>query len=246
MSPLLEVQELGQLEGDEVSLGLALRPFASDGIVVELEVEVVPVDAVKGVANDFFPFPIFLEEGFEFVLVAVGVVFHVGALAVCAGQLLVDVLEYGIELLDKYFPPVVDGLGHYGERVLEYIHQRRVVGKVGSQQGVALPEGILIADEPLEVIGVVLRDDGVDKPSPLFAAAGDQEGIGRRNHDKGDFPDVLRIFSVRFPVVAYLLPVASLQTAGDGDFAVQFVAVEALQHHEVRVVLYIIGVGRVE
>ena len=223
-----EKVELGKPEGYRVGLTLPLAARAPHGIAIEHQFQVVAVDAASRVPDN----EVALACGGKMLLhravVEVALVVQAHGFAL-AGHGIVVVHEDGQELLHPLAAPLMNHRRMARHFRLHGLIQQRVAHFL-LDHGVALLDGLVIADDGIEVLAVVLRDDLVHETPALLTAATHQVPVHGRHHDNGQQADVLAQPLILLAVVAHDLALAALQ--GDADFQRRLLAgVTALQHH---------------
>ena len=155
---------------------------------------------------------------------------------VVAGNVAVDLLEYGYEGFDESAPLLVDRLSLGCHLLFQHVEQGCVRLFFHLQQGVALLKRFVVAVERLDVSGVVLCNSHVHEVAPLLAAAFDEHRVRRRDKDKGDESDVLRQAFVLFLVAFEVLLLSALHTAIHLVGVAVVASVGTLEHEEVGIV----------
>ena len=184
---------LRQAQGDGKCLLLALRGSAAHGHSTEGQHNVVAVWACRGVAEKVVARAVaFKEVGHRHSLFLLegAAVFHACVLGVGAGDGGIIAAVY----CGEAFYGVAAGCG---DVACGKVHgtfdglKEEGVGGIVAQEFVALLEGVVVADEVVEIARVALTDNHVDEATAVFAGSGDEVRVGRGDEHSREEADVL-------------------------------------------------------
>ena len=148
-------------------------------------------------------------------------------------DVLIDLLKHRYQFLHESLPLPVDHLTMKRHLLLPDLQEFQVGLLLHLQQRVALKQGLVVAVERLDISVVVLRDYHIHQPPALLAATFDEQGVARRNEDKGYQPDVLRQSLILLLIALEVLLRAPFHSAIDRGRICRVIIVEPLQHEEV-------------
>lgn len=239
--------ELRQFERDQKRFLLALRTEFLDRIVVDLERQIVFVDANRSVLQHTILLQIFVQQRQQTLVVQRAFVNELHRFGRACNHLVVlvedrdeigdEVLSFFENLLSEAVELFVvnrQGIG------LEHMIERKIF-----EQCVALGEDFLVLDELLQITRIELRDHAVDEFAPGFAAFGDQIDIGGRNHDQRNESDVIREFIIDFAVALEDFLLSFFKAAHDLLKAFLFLKF-AVDHKKLLAVLDVLYRQRIE
>lgn len=180
---------LGQFQGDQERLLLALRAVFAQGVAADSEHQIVAVNARRGELVGQILLPRGEENLTERTVVQFRFVVQFDLLAV-ARKYAVILRRHGLQPLGELPPPGVNPLALFDELHVVNL-QHRLVGHV-LEQPVALGQHGVVAHHGGQIAPVQLRDEGVEVAAPFVRGVADQGAVRRRYDHGGDKPHVVR------------------------------------------------------
>ena len=243
LTVVFEIEKLRQFHGDEEGFDLSLRGFSAHAVAVHLQVEVVLVGAVEGVADDVFADTTFAQYRGERAAVAVTLVGDAHRFGRGIAEPGVEGGEKGLKGFDKFASGGVDDRGIGIHQGFEHIEQTFVERAFLFEESIALHERFAVANQGFQVAGRGLRDDRVHEFSALFAAACHELFVAGREHDEGDGAHVFAQALIVFVVATQAFALSAFQRAR--HHIARFVGgnIVALEHEEIGLVAHAVAVG---
>ena len=243
LTVVFEIEELRQFHGDEEGLDLSLRGFSAHAVAVHLQVEVVLVGAVEGVADDVFADTTFAQYRSERAAVAVTLVGDAHRFGCGITESGVEGGKNGLKGFDKFASGGVDHGGIGVHQGFEHIEQTFVERAFLLEEGIALQERFAVANQGFQVAGRGLGDDRVHEFSALLAAARHELFVAGREHHEGDGAHVFAQALIVFVVATQAFALSAFQCARHHIAGVVGRNVLALEHEKVGLVAHAVAVG---
>ena len=242
LTVVFEIEELRQFHGDEEGLDLSLRGFSAHAVAVHLQVEVVLVGAVEGVADDVFAEATFAQYRGERAAVAVTLVGDAHRFGCGIAESGVEGGENGLKGFDKLASGGVDHGGIGVHQGFEHIEQTFVERAFLFEEGIALQKRFAVANQGFQVAGRGLGDDCVHEFSALLAAARHELFIAGREHHEGDGAHVFAQALIVFVVATQAFALSAFQCARDHIACIVRGNILALEHEEIGLVAHAVTV----